>query len=298
VSDKHESLAEQFYQRARKYVQQDEMRGHGENMITIAHCQTWVLLAIYEIKLMYFPRAWMSTGRACRMTQMMGLHRLDGTGLDVKQCLPPPKDWTEREERRRTLWMSFCMDRYSSIGTGWPMVLDEIDIKTSLPGEEDAYDFSRPARTMSLCDALGPSGTWQVSSFAGVILTACLLGRNLTHLHRPTLDDKDDDLNGEFWERHVAIDNLLLNAALAMPDQLKLPAGLNTPNAIHMNFNIHTSIICLHQAAIFKADRNRLPPRDAADSKVRCITAATEIASIMRQISHMDLSMVSVVSRN
>jgi hypothetical protein len=59
---------------------------------------------------------------------MMQLHRLDGVGLDVKQCLPPPKDWTEREERRRTFWMAFCVDRYASIGTGWPMTIDERDV--------------------------------------------------------------------------------------------------------------------------------------------------------------------------
>ncbi|KAK5063225.1 hypothetical protein LTR16_010266, partial [Cryomyces antarcticus] len=67
------------------------------------------------------------TGRAVRLAQMMGLHRLDGVGLDVKQCLPPPRDWTEREERRRTFWMCFCEDRYASIGTGWPMSIEEKD---------------------------------------------------------------------------------------------------------------------------------------------------------------------------
>jgi hypothetical protein len=68
----------------------------------------------------------------------MGLHRLDGAGLDVKQCLPGPRDWTEREERRRTFWMAFCQDRYASIGTGWPMTIDEKDILTNLPASEFA----------------------------------------------------------------------------------------------------------------------------------------------------------------
>ena len=94
-------------------------------MITVAHSQANTLLASYEFKMMYFPRAWMSTGKAIRLVQMMGLHRLDGVGLDVKQCLPPARDWTESEERRRTFWMAFCEDRYASIGTGWPMVIDE-----------------------------------------------------------------------------------------------------------------------------------------------------------------------------
>jgi hypothetical protein len=58
---------------------------------------------------------------------------------------------------------------------------------------------------------------------------------------------------------------------------------------------IHTSTICLHQAAIFKADKNRLPASVSSESKVRCITAANEIASIMRMVSHLDLSAVRVI---
>lgn len=78
--------------------------------------------------MIYFPRAWLSVGKASRLALMMGLNRLDGNGLDVKQSIIPPKDWTEREERRRTFWMAFCTDRYASIGTGWPMVIDENDV--------------------------------------------------------------------------------------------------------------------------------------------------------------------------
>lgn len=133
VTDKYEGLQEHFYHRARKYAQLDEMRGHGESTITLAHCQAWGLMCTYEFKNMYFPRAWLSAGRSVRLAQMMQLHRLDGAGLDVKQCLPPPKDWTEREERRRTFWMCFAMDRYASIGTGWPMIIDERDV--SCPGD-------------------------------------------------------------------------------------------------------------------------------------------------------------------
>lgn len=130
ITDKYEGLQEHFYHRARKYAQLDEMRGHGESTITLAHCQAWTLICTYEFKNMYFPRAWLSSGRAVRLGQMMQLHRLDGAGLDVKQCLPPPKDWTEREERRRTFWMCFAIDRYASIGTGWPMIIDECDVSS------------------------------------------------------------------------------------------------------------------------------------------------------------------------
>ncbi|KAH9428971.1 hypothetical protein MCOR02_010388 [Pyricularia oryzae] len=266
------------------------MKGFGEHIICVAHTQTHTLLASYELKMMYFPRAWMSTGAAVRLSQMIGLHRLDGAGLDVKQCLPPPRDWTEREERRRTFWMAFAQDRYASIGTGWPMTIDEKDILTNLPASDEAFDMSRPEQTMTLAEAMSPSGAAKLNSFGGIILMASLFGRNLTHLHRPDEEDNDHDLNGEFWKRHRAMDNILLNTSLCLPPHLKLPIGLQNPNVVYTNMCIHTSTICLHQAAIFKSEKNRLPPSVGAESKVRCITAANEIASIMRMVSHMDLS--------
>ena len=128
VTDKHYGYAEIFYQRARKYAESDEMKGHGECFVTVGHAQAWTLIATYEFKVMYFPRAWMSVGRATRVVQMLGLQRLDGSGLEVKQTIGPPRDWTDREERRRTFWMAYCNDRYASIGTGWPMLFDENDV--------------------------------------------------------------------------------------------------------------------------------------------------------------------------
>lgn len=226
----------------------------------------------------------------------MGLHRLDGAGLDIKQCLPPPRDWTEKEERRRTFWMAFCEDRYASIGTGWPMTVDEKDILSDLPASDEAFELSKPEATTTLPEAMTTAGASKLSSFAGIVLMASLFGRNLTHLHRPDTDDKDNDLNGQFWKRHRNLDNILLNTSLSMPSHLKLPNGLSNPNIVFTNMNIHTSTICLHQAAIYKAEKNGLPPSIAAESKVRCLTAANEIASVMRMVSHMDLSAVGVAS--
>lgn len=126
--DKYQSFTEMFYQRARKYAELDEMRGFGEHLFTVGHVQAWVIIANYEFKMMYFPRAWMSVGRAVRLAQMLGLNRLDGGGLEVKECLPKPKDWVDAEERRRTFWAAYCFDRWASIGTGWPMNIDERDV--------------------------------------------------------------------------------------------------------------------------------------------------------------------------
>ncbi|ESZ97049.1 fungal specific transcription factor domain-containing protein [Sclerotinia borealis F-4128] len=290
ISEKYMDFKDHFYRRARKYMEVDALKGFGENIISVSHAQSHILLASYEFKMMYFPRAWMSTGAAIRLCQMMGLHRLDKPSLDVKQCIPPPRDWTEREERRRTFWSAFCEDRYASIGTGWPMMIDEKDIASDLPSSEEAFDMSKSERTQTLTEAMSPQGASKLSPFAGVVLMASLFGRNLLHLHRSDADDRDNDLNGDFWKRHRNMDNILLNTSLSLPFHLRLPHGMANPNTVFLNMNIHASTICLHQAAIFKAENNRLPASVAAESKGRAITAANEITSIMRMISHMNLS--------
>jgi hypothetical protein len=128
VDEKYLSYRTHFYRKARKAIDDLELLGHGERIGTVAAIATWNIISCYEFKLMYFPRAWMSTGRASRLAQMMGLHRVDSSAVDVKQCLPEPADWIEKEERRRVFWVAFVQDRYASIGTGWPMVVDERDV--------------------------------------------------------------------------------------------------------------------------------------------------------------------------
>lgn len=290
ITDKYMHHQDIFYRRARKYIEADEMKGQGEAFVSLAHAQTWTLICAYEFKMMYFPRAWMSVGRAARMVLMMGLNRVDGVGMDVKQSLPPPRDWTEREERRRTFWMAYCVDRYASIGTGWPTAIDERDIMTCLPASEEAYESSTPQKTPTLEDAMKPQQAAQLSSLAGVVLVSHFFGLNLTHLHRPEPNQQEHDINGPFWKRHRNLDNDLLKTALQLPSSLRLPSGIRNPNIVFLNFALHTSTICLHQAAIFKAEKNHLPKNVIEQSRTRCILAAAEIASVMRLISHLDVA--------
>lgn len=70
ITDKYSDLKHLFYARARKYVEGDYVKGFGEHMISVAHCQAHILLACYEMKMMYFPRAWINTGCAVRLAQM------------------------------------------------------------------------------------------------------------------------------------------------------------------------------------------------------------------------------------
>lgn len=132
-----------------------------------------------------------------------------------------------------------------------------------------------------------------LSAYGAIILLTCLFGRNLHHLHRASSKDNDRDLNSDFWKRHRALDNILLSTSLSLPNHLRLPDGINDPSIVFANMCIHASTISLHQAAIFKAEKNEMPSQIAAESKRRCIIAADQITNIMKMISHLDLSLVS-----
>ena len=164
---------------------------------------------------------------------------------------------------------------------------------TNLPATEEAFDRGKPQSTLSLSEAMTSEGASSLSSHAGVVLMACLFGRNLTHLHRPDANDCPEDIsNGEFWKRHRAMDTILLNTSLYLPEQLRLPAGVRDANIVFLNMNIHTSTICLHQAAILKAERHDLDPILKRHSTERCLLAAGEIVSIMRLTSHVNIGTV------
>ena len=130
ASEKYFSLHEHFYRQARRYSEMDEMKGLGEVTISVAYCQCQILIAIYEFKKMYLVRSWLTIGKAVRIAMMLSLNRLDGD-LTAKQVLPPPKDFTEKEERRRTFWMVFFTDRHSSTCNGWTTAIDERDVGDS-----------------------------------------------------------------------------------------------------------------------------------------------------------------------
>lgn len=163
---------------------------------------------------------------------------------------------------------------------------------TNLPSSEEAYLTGIPETAPSLKDVLA-GDIANLSPLGSVAVMACIFGLNLTHLHRPDPHDREDDVNGEFWKRHRAYDNILLNISLSLPHSLRLPQGIADPNIVFTNMAIHTSTICLHQAAIFKAEKHKNMTQIAAESKRRCIIAADQISSIMKMVSHTDLSLVS-----
>ncbi|KAI1661952.1 hypothetical protein F4813DRAFT_346394 [Daldinia decipiens] len=275
-----------FYRRARQYAESDELKGHGEHFITVAHAQAWCVITTYEAKRMLFTRAAMSGSRGVRLVQVMGLHRLDGSAEEICPTLLPPRDWTELEERRRVFWGIFCIDSHCSISTGWPFLIDSSDITTLLPAPESAFLSGEKVETCNIQNALKGQ---TYSSFAGAILVCHIFNQILKHVHRPKPTDNPDNYEyGEYWRRHRELDNILSGAFMYLPGSFRLPDNYRDPVAVHTNLNLHASIICLHHAAIETIETYKLPESAKKICHDRLSTAAQEIVNIMKLTSHVN----------
>ena len=117
------SVGNLLYYDARRRLEELEAAGTSTQLLEVMQVQAWLLLAIYELVRVDFRRGWMSAGRAFRRIQLMRLHELDQ--VDGPLANQSPLSWVQKEERRRTFWLAYLLDRYVSLSNGSPATLSE-----------------------------------------------------------------------------------------------------------------------------------------------------------------------------
>jgi Fungal specific transcription factor domain len=88
--------------------------------IPIEQVQAWILLAVYEIMQVNCQRGWISAGRCFRLVHLMKLHDIDNPKASHADLT-----WVEMEERRRTFWNAYCLDRHENLINQLPLTLIE-----------------------------------------------------------------------------------------------------------------------------------------------------------------------------
>lgn len=155
---------------------------------------------------------------------------------------------------------------------------------TRLPCSEAAFAAGQPETTSFLHEVFEGA---DYAGFAGTVVVCELYKSILRHVHRPKPDDNPEDLtNGGFWKRHRELDNQLSSIFMFLPQRFQLPAHLRDPGAVHLNLNLHASIICLHHAALELAEKHNHPQSLMDSSKLRLKTSAEEVVSIVRMTIH------------
>jgi hypothetical protein len=119
-SAQFQQLSQSLYDETRRMLDVLEVKGREIDTTDIEHLQACLLLAIYEFMHSYDRRSWMRAGYAFRLVQLMRLFELDSPTSGLASF-----DWIELEEKRRTFWVAFCLDRFLSVRNRWPITLIE-----------------------------------------------------------------------------------------------------------------------------------------------------------------------------
>ena len=104
-----------------------------ESPFQLQRTQAFVLMAIYEFTQNMFSRAWVRSGRAVRSAQLLKLDRLDSADAFLDDVMLPIKHdegSTAMEEKRRTFWMAYCIDRLFCGIDDMPICLCEDDVSS------------------------------------------------------------------------------------------------------------------------------------------------------------------------
>ncbi|KAK4865938.1 hypothetical protein LT330_009031 [Penicillium expansum] len=254
------SLSSQFQVDGRKLYAKTRQLLHALeseepcHQISLEQAQAWTLLAIYELTCQDFHRGMMSAGRAFRLIQMMRLYE-----LDVPQTPPTMQlkqyqgqltlqglvqdNWIDIETKRRTFWLAYTIDRFTSMVEGLHMFFDERLIRTRLPAPEANFASGRPADMDFLADMIpADDQEWphkNLSSFTESVIGATICGRVLEHKQKPPTRPCQ-----EFCHRHRSL-NALLAKRIRM---LRIYASLEYPDPIitFVTLAAHVAVFMLY----------------------------------------------------
>jgi hypothetical protein len=134
VSAQPQHIQDMLYIQARTSLEALELNPQ-ESHNHLEEVQAWILLSMYETKCISFRKGWISAGRAIRLVHLLKLHEIDmPVGLNDKaplaEVLGGDQTWTVVEERRRTFWMAYCLDRMVNLLNQLPFTISEQSVAT------------------------------------------------------------------------------------------------------------------------------------------------------------------------
>ncbi|KAI1334347.1 fungal-specific transcription factor domain-containing protein [Xylariaceae sp. FL0016] len=150
----------------------------GVGAASVQCLQARILVALYEYGQGIYPAAWMTVASCVRFADFVGLPSYRESNTVLGQCAT----WTEAEERRRTWWAVYVIDKIIAVGSQKRPLCGEPSPNEILPVDDKSWDTadidSAIQRTVS------SPGTETQSPFGRLCQAALLLGKMLRHCQR------------------------------------------------------------------------------------------------------------------
>jgi hypothetical protein len=130
TSSQFQYIQDDLYAHTRRMLDILEMDLLQADFVHVEQVQAWALLSIYDFMRMGYRRGWVSAGKCLRFAVLMKLHNVDGRdGLVATSA--QNLSFAEAEERRRTFWMAYTIDRTISLLDTLPLTFDQHTVSTT-----------------------------------------------------------------------------------------------------------------------------------------------------------------------
>ncbi|KAJ5864573.1 uncharacterized protein N7529_006489 [Penicillium soppii] len=215
-----------LYRRARSKLEALDSNIESTDAASLQAAQAWLLITNYEFRYMGYCRAWLTAGRAFRIIQLAKLHEMDRLN-DVGLNITMPEIWAEAEEKRRTYWLAYCLDRLLNISEEWPLSL-----------QEEAVGTAAIATNLQL-------RTKNASPFAETIVLTTLCWHSVAFQRTAADDHTFPNASSDIWKQHTRLYQAVQQRLML----LSLPASspeLNDPMRLFTNMLANSAVIWFH----------------------------------------------------
>lgn len=291
-------LEEQMYERCVYYLAKAENRGYGEEIVDLSYVQATILLTMHENRAGCFGRAWITLGKAVRSSHVNMLHDLDALPAAAYDNLELSEQ-LQRDEKRRTFWSIYILDKYCSVGTGWPASIPEDDINTSLPLDDESFLNGVPEHLVASLDEVLHGLEMYLSGSNGFIAISVLLAyvlRQSSFLMKEKVTPADQDPTGPWWSKYRMLAQQLSGLSKILPPVSPASSHAWTPltsMATSFQVNYYIDSLVLNRAAILRISTAG-GPFHAHDYELRCQNAGSNIVVITQACGNI----FDVVIRN
>ncbi|ENI04527.1 hypothetical protein COCC4DRAFT_196659 [Bipolaris maydis ATCC 48331] len=224
TSSQFQHIQDDLYAHTHRMVENLEQRYLNAECMRLEQVQARALLTIYEFMRVGYRKAWMSAGKCFRFAMLMKLHNIDGRD-GVASLLLQNLTFVEIEERRRTFWMAYTIDRIISLLDRLvPVTFDQHTILTRLPCPEKEFQSDEPTVMDFLPSPLLVSESRIPCTFTDSIQLVAICGQLLSHQQQGVVEHAQGLISLGFWDRQQQLDARLEQAIQGM--------ALNDPYAL------------------------------------------------------------------
>ncbi|KAL4961071.1 uncharacterized protein BDV14DRAFT_211284 [Aspergillus stella-maris] len=245
--------------------------------------QARLLLAIYEILKTNPRKGWISAGRCFHLVHLVKLDEIDNPRSWKTSTL----SWVEIEERRRTFWTVYALDRYANLVNGLPITLNDHMILTRLPASEAAFRRQQPVKTEFLAAAMIRINEQLLSPYAKSIIIVTILARCFSHRNQCKVERIMYPSCEECLERHRKLEATLCQGIQATMTDTSLDTESSLSEHIFIEMLAQAAVLVLFTALKSVPDDSIPYHETCSGYEKKAFKAAEKIHSLAQHLPQL-----------